>query len=225
MDALVVFESMFGNTKALAEAVRDGLATHLDTELVEVDAAPTVLPAQLRLLVVGGPTHAFGLSRSTTRADAAKDVLEGVTPSTTGLREWLDALPPGYAGFVQPRSGLALRHGVNAQTVTKWRAYFDVQRELAFMSRRLPEPLYQVDARSRRRAKGGRRRQPTDLDSGSAIGHSPARCCEFPQKSRENADEAVGLGRRDARAPATISRTRPRHRPPGRHDDAGRCRG
>jgi dUTP pyrophosphatase len=23
-----------------------------------------------------------------------------------------DALPPGYAGFVQPRSGLALRHGV-----------------------------------------------------------------------------------------------------------------
>jgi flavodoxin len=36
MRALVVFESMFGNTQAIAEAVADGLTAHLRVDLVEV---------------------------------------------------------------------------------------------------------------------------------------------------------------------------------------------
>ena len=67
MHALVVFESMFGNTAAIARAVGSGLATKLETEVHEVGVAPRVLAESTELLVVGGPTHAFGMSREGTR--------------------------------------------------------------------------------------------------------------------------------------------------------------
>jgi hypothetical protein len=94
---MVVYESMFGNTRLVAESVADGLraGTGADVTLVEVGGAPTVLPA-LDLLVVGGPTHAFGLSRPSTREDAACKSDRAVE-SRTGLREWLQALDPAGA--------------------------------------------------------------------------------------------------------------------------------
>ena len=59
--ALVVVESSFGNTRAVAEAIRDGIATHTPAGLVEVGDAPSRLPEAVDLLVVGGPTQAFGM--------------------------------------------------------------------------------------------------------------------------------------------------------------------
>ena len=38
---MVVFESMFGNTQAVARAVADGLSTGMLVEVVPVTAAPT----------------------------------------------------------------------------------------------------------------------------------------------------------------------------------------
>jgi hypothetical protein len=90
--ALVVYESMFGNTQAIAQAVADGLSTRCETELVEVSAAPTVIENDVSVLVVGGPTHAFGLSRSSTREDAAKQVDGPLVSPGVGLREWLDGV-------------------------------------------------------------------------------------------------------------------------------------
>ncbi|TCN31149.1 flavodoxin [Kribbella orskensis] len=90
--ALIVYESMFGNTWKVAAAIRDGLGTVIDTDLVRVDLAPAEIPADVRLLVVGGPTHAFSMSRPSTRADAAKQG-DVVMPLETGIREWLGALP------------------------------------------------------------------------------------------------------------------------------------
>ena len=89
--ALVVYESMFGNTFKVAAAIRDGLAGVVDTELVRADRAPAAIPADVCLLVVGGPTHAFTMSRRTTRQDATKqgDVM---MPAEAGIREWLATL-------------------------------------------------------------------------------------------------------------------------------------
>jgi flavodoxin len=67
MHAIVVYESMFGNTQRVAEAVAAGIAAHMTVELIEVGAAPTQIGEDVGLLVVGGPTHAFGLSRQSTR--------------------------------------------------------------------------------------------------------------------------------------------------------------
>lgn len=97
MRALVVVESMFGNTLEVADAIADGLRDAppraLDVEVHRVDLAPVRLADDVGLLVVGGPTHAFGMSRTSTRGSAAEQA-DG--PTTTGLdrgmREWLDEL-------------------------------------------------------------------------------------------------------------------------------------
>lgn len=62
MKALVVYESMFGNTEQVARAVATGLGRHLDVELVAVANAPDTV-SDVDLVVVGGPTHAFSMTR------------------------------------------------------------------------------------------------------------------------------------------------------------------
>jgi Flavodoxin domain len=99
MNAIVVYESVYGNTRAIAEAVAEGLG------------GATVLPvcratghlAQAELLVVGGPTHMHGLATTRSRhmAAAAANEEESVEldPFATqepGLRRWLDELPDGH---------------------------------------------------------------------------------------------------------------------------------
>lgn len=99
MRALVVYESLFGNTEAVARAVAAGLASspHVGAvDVVEVHDAPTRIPAGVGLVVVGGPTHAFGLTRASTRADAVRrsTTAAPARATTVGLREWLDRLAP-----------------------------------------------------------------------------------------------------------------------------------
>lgn len=91
--ALVVVESMWGNTTAVAEAVAEGLSDHMSVRIAAVHEAPPALEAQVRLLVVGGPTHAFSLSRTKTREDAVSRGAQVVRSTDVGLREWLDNLP------------------------------------------------------------------------------------------------------------------------------------
>jgi hypothetical protein len=90
MSVLVVFESMWGNSRQVAEAAAEGLGK--DVPVVSVAEAPVPLPLDVDTLVLGGPTHAFSMSRASTRQEArAKGADEGDV--TSGIREWLDALP------------------------------------------------------------------------------------------------------------------------------------
>ena len=92
MRALVVFESMFGNTETIASAIGEGLSTRMPVDVVEVGSAPTDIGADVVLLVVGGPTHAFGMSRPQTREDATRQAGGHVVSTSGGIREWLDAV-------------------------------------------------------------------------------------------------------------------------------------
>ncbi|WP_405166679.1 flavodoxin domain-containing protein [Nocardia sp. NBC_01499] len=90
MHSRVVYESMFGNTAAVAEAIAAGLRTYGTVEVLNVVAAANVSAPTVDLLVVGGPTHAFGLSRQRTRLAAAERT-EAPVMADIGIREWLDA--------------------------------------------------------------------------------------------------------------------------------------
>ena len=120
MATLVLYESMFGATRAVAQAVAAGLESAGPVQLVEVTQfvdAPGrgALPPDVTLLVVGGPTHAFGMSRPGTRADAERKY--GPTISRTGVREFLEhvELPSGLlvgafgTKLSSPLSGSAAR--------------------------------------------------------------------------------------------------------------------
>ncbi|MHB1491700.1 hypothetical protein GALL_455760 [mine drainage metagenome] len=97
MRALVIVESSFGNTRAVAEAIAEGLASGADVQVQDVDDGPAELPGDIDLLVVGGPTQAFGLSRAGTRASAVTG-REPLAHDGRGLREWLDGLRPARTG-------------------------------------------------------------------------------------------------------------------------------
>lgn len=112
MRALMIFESMFGDTRTVAEQIAAGAAAELaealgdeaagipsEVSVVEVSTAPTQVPQGWDLLVLGAPTHAFGLSRPTTRADAANKTSAELVSTGIGVREWLAAatVPRGQA--------------------------------------------------------------------------------------------------------------------------------
>ncbi len=94
MKALLVYESLFGNTEAVARAIADGLSLEMEVAVHEVGEAPTAITEFIDLVVVGGPTHAFSLSRPGTRVEAVR---QGAPEerATTGLREWLGHLRKG----------------------------------------------------------------------------------------------------------------------------------
>lgn len=97
MRALVVYESMYGNTRRIAEAVAEGLAGRMRADVIEVGSAPAAVGEDVALLVVGGPTHAFAMSRATTRQSAAQDAPDGLVSRGDGIREWLSGLRTGSA--------------------------------------------------------------------------------------------------------------------------------
>jgi hypothetical protein len=94
MGALIVVESSFGNTRAIAGAVADGLGQFMTVEVCDVVHAPMRIEWRVDLLVVGGPTHALGMSRPDTRRDTARQAGDAAGPGT-GVREWLASGPTG----------------------------------------------------------------------------------------------------------------------------------
>ncbi len=103
MSALVIYESMFGNTRLIAEAIADGfgepgVAVVLPAHLVDVGDL-----AAADLVIVGAPTHAWGMPRRQTRRGAqdaaAKQPEIRLEPESMqpGVREWLRRIPPQSA--------------------------------------------------------------------------------------------------------------------------------
>ncbi|HET9842606.1 MAG TPA: flavodoxin domain-containing protein [Nocardioides sp.] len=91
--AVVIYESFFGNTESIARAIAGGLRLEgVGAAAVDVVDAQGLDLDRFDLVVVGGPTHAFALSRPSTRDDAAARGGDD-RYATRGLREWLSGLP------------------------------------------------------------------------------------------------------------------------------------
>ena len=89
MHAVVVFESIWGNTEQLAREVAAGIGGER-TEVLDAASAPVGLDADVDLLVVGGPTHAFSMSTESTRESARQQ--GAVHIPVRGIREWIEAI-------------------------------------------------------------------------------------------------------------------------------------
>jgi hypothetical protein len=101
MQALLVVESCFGCTLAVARAVADGLRdAGTAVEIVPAAQAPATVDADL--VLVGAPTHNMGLPSSTSRASAAQ---KGAPAAGNGVREWLERWTPGGARVVSFDTG------------------------------------------------------------------------------------------------------------------------
>jgi len=98
MKALVVYESMYGNTAQVGEAIAGSLRAHgLAVDAGSISRIDAEATAGVHLLVVGGPTHAHGMSWTNTRKTAIEDAKNTFPDPTTepGLRGWMNDLPAG----------------------------------------------------------------------------------------------------------------------------------
>lgn len=99
MRAVVVYESMFGNTHMVAQAIASGLSERMEVLVTPIGDATQDVVGDADLVVVGGPTHVHTMSRPSTRKAAAETArkpdsgleLEADAESE-GLREWLESL-------------------------------------------------------------------------------------------------------------------------------------
>jgi len=94
---------MFGNTRAIAEAIAEGFGPGV--RVLAVTGADEQALEGADLVIVGGPTHWSRMSRQSTRKSAAKSVrqpgsdlaLESCADTGPGAREWLDTLHQFHA--------------------------------------------------------------------------------------------------------------------------------
>ncbi len=129
MRALVVYESMYGNTHQIAEAVGAGLRTAFDVSVIPVAQATPAVLADAGLVVVGGPTHMHGMSQAASRKTAAETAEKPDSPLRLdadapgpGLREWFGSLgryPVKAAAFDTRVHGPAALTGQASKEVAK----------------------------------------------------------------------------------------------------------
>ena len=101
MEILVVYESSYGNTHLVADAIGAGAGSAHTVHVVPVAKATRELVDRADLVVVGGPTHIHGMSRPATREKAVEAAHQpgsalalDADAEGPGLREWFENLGP-----------------------------------------------------------------------------------------------------------------------------------
>jgi flavodoxin len=131
MQATVIYESMFGATHAIAQAVGEGLSETVPARVLSVhdgmhDQASTDFGD---LLVVGAPTHARSMPSPTSRHEGAgwptragdRRVLESGAEGS-GIREWLGDVHLGgtpFAAFSTRADANAFLVGTAAKSIDR----------------------------------------------------------------------------------------------------------
>lgn len=95
MNAIVVYESFWGNTAAVARAIAAGLGP--GTRVLTTDQASDDALDEVDLIVVGAPVIAFSLASDKMRSNlAAQKAPSPPDLSHPSMRSWLRRLPRGH---------------------------------------------------------------------------------------------------------------------------------
>ena len=120
MKAVVVYESYWGNTAAVARAIAEGLGSGARA-MSTAEAVGEAL-ADVDLIVAGSPIIAFRLPTEKTRRDMAAKPGKAPSPpdlSHPAMRAWLEALPKGKGRAAAFETGFKLSPGGSANAILK----------------------------------------------------------------------------------------------------------
>ena len=94
MNALVVYESLWGNTAAIAQAIAEGLGP--DAAALTTSEATPLAVASAELVVAGAPLLGFALPTDSIRDSIRSDPQHRQNPadlSHPSMRSWIESLP------------------------------------------------------------------------------------------------------------------------------------
>jgi len=165
MQTLVVFDSKFGNTEKIAEAIARGVGSLAEVRITSADAARALeaLTARPDLVLVGGPTQNHGPS--------------------AGLRAFLDALPAVLGGvpaacfdtrYRGPAWLMGSAAGAAAKALAKAGAEAIAPPESFFIVRRGPMPLQTLEPGEIERAEAWGRAVATSRLTRGRVGPAAA---------------------------------------------------
>lgn len=100
MNAVVVYESHWGNTEAIANAIAAGLGP--EARALTTDEAFGAAIGDAELIVAGAPVITFRLASDATREGIASEAAKAPTPpdlSHPSMRSWLDRLEIGHGHY------------------------------------------------------------------------------------------------------------------------------
>ncbi len=96
MKVIVVYESLWGNTAAVARAIAEGIGK--SAEAMPTDQATPDVTAAADLVIAGAPVLGFRLPTDEMRSNVARSESGAPVPpdlAHPSLRSWLATLPPG----------------------------------------------------------------------------------------------------------------------------------
>src|SRR5512136_1303570 len=100
MKVVVVYESLWGNTAAIARAIAEGIGA--EARVLSTAEATGTAVADADLIVAGAPVLAFSLPTEQIRESIRANPSKSPAPpdlSHPSMRSWLDALPKGHGRF------------------------------------------------------------------------------------------------------------------------------
>jgi hypothetical protein len=120
MKAVVVYESYWGNTAAVARAIAEGIGP--GARALATDEAKGEALTGVDLIVAGSPIIAFRLPTEKMRSDLAAKPGKAPTPpdlSHPSMRSWLEKLPAGRGGAAAFETGFKLSPGGAKNAILK----------------------------------------------------------------------------------------------------------
>lgn len=109
MKAIVIYDSVFGNTRQIAEAIVKGVATGAEVGIFQIsDARPERLKG-LDLLVIGSPTRGFRPTPAIAKflKDLSDNSLRGIKVAAFDTRVKLSDIKSGFFRFIVDKGGYA----------------------------------------------------------------------------------------------------------------------
>jgi hypothetical protein len=179
MRTLVVYESMYGNTHAVALAIAEGIRSTAQVWVVPVAEATAELVDWAELVIVGGPTHARGMSTPASRTNAADEAKtpDGWSQLTLdpaaggpGVREWLEKLGNGTG-----KGAAAFDTRVPAPAIITGRASTAIAKELRDHGFRLVADPESFIVDTHQRLRSGEQERATKWGSHLVAALVPAR--------------------------------------------------
>jgi flavorubredoxin len=106
MKVVVIYESFWGNTEAVARAVAEGFGPDVHALSTAEASGPAI--AGVDLIVVGAPVLGFQLTTDGMR-DSIRNAIgapKRADLSRPSMRSWLEQLPAGHGSFAAFETGL-----------------------------------------------------------------------------------------------------------------------